>query len=138
MSARTTRRAFTLIELCAAGAMLAVAMSLTLSTLAAVTRQQRAAEVRQRALEMAENILEQAAHLPFSQLTPERLVQLQQASRADEALPEGKVELALADQPGTPPGKRIDLKLSWRPGAAKDRRSVRLSAWAYRIGDAHD
>lgn len=138
MKALPARRAFTLVETCASGAMLAAAISLTLATIGAMTRQQRTLEVRQQAIELAENVLERAAGEPWAGLTPERLAQLQADARAEELLPEGKLDLALDEQAGPPAGKRIALQLSWRPGAAKDRRVLRLTTWVFRQGGADD
>lgn len=134
MSVASTRRAFTLVETCAAGAMLALALSLTLATIGAMKRQQRTAEWRLQAVEIAENVLERTTSEHWSELTPQRVAELQQEARADELLPDGELQLTLKEQAGPPAGKRIGLELSWRPGRAKDRRRLRLATWVFRQG----
>ena len=138
MSVQRTRRAFTLVETCAAGAMLTLTLSLTLATIGAMKRQQRAAEWRLQAVEIAENLLERATSERWRELTARRLAQLQTEARADELLPDGELQLTLEEQAGPPPGKRIGLELSWRPGRAKDRRRVRLTTWVFRQGGADE
>lgn len=128
------RRGFTLLEVCTAGAMLAVALSLTVSMTGAMVRQRRAAELRLRAIEIAENVLERTAGEPWAKVNAERLAELQADARADELLPEGELQLDVTVQPGAPPGKRVDLRLAWRPLTAKDRRQLRLTTWLYPAG----
>jgi hypothetical protein len=76
MSVAATRRAFTIVELCAAAAMLTAALSLALATLGAMAKQRQAADLRQHAMEMAENVLERATNVPWRELTTERLAWL--------------------------------------------------------------
>lgn len=138
MSVATTRRAFTIVELCAAAAILAAALSLALATLGATAKQRQAADLRQRAMELAENVLERATNVPWRELTAERLAQLGADSGSERQLPEGQLNLVLTEQAGPPAAKRIALELSWRPGAAKDRRTLRLATWIYRQGGADE
>jgi hypothetical protein len=138
MSVAATRRAFTLVEACAAGAMLTLALSLALTTIGAMKRQQRTAEWRLQAVEIAENLLERATSERWDELTPGRLAQLQTEAKADELLPDGELQLTVEEQAGPPPGKRIGLELSWQPGPTTDRRRVRLTTWVFREGGADE
>ncbi len=138
MSVASTRRAFTLVEACAAGAMLTLAVSVALTTIGAMKRQQRTAEWRLHAVEIAENLLERATKERWDELTPQRLAQIRTAAKADELLPDGELQLTVEEQAGPPTGKRIGLELSWRPGPAKDRRRVRLTTWVFRQGGADE
>ncbi len=138
MSVAATRRAFTIVELCAAAAMLTAALSLALATLSAMAKQRQAAELRQHAMEMAENVLERSTNVPWRELTTERLARLGAETNAERQLPEGQLELGLTEQSGPPAAKRIALELSWRPGATKDRRTLRLATWIYRQGGADE
>ena len=132
MNVRRFRRGLTLVELCATCALLAAAIPLSIAALGAVAGQRRGVELRQKAIETADNLLERLAAEPFDSLSAQRLAEFAKAAAPDRVLPGGELKFALAELPAPPAGKRIDVELSWQPGAARVRQRVRLSGWAFR------
>ena len=121
-----------MIELCAAAALLAVALSAVVSTLAVVARQRRGAELHARALEEADNLLERLTAEPWEAITPERIVQLGFDQLVADALPEGELRIDVVTPADAPATKRIDLAVAWRPAVGKATNQVRLTTWAER------
>lgn len=132
MTAQSQCRGFTMVELCAACGLLAVAILLTVATLGAAAKQRRGIEMRQQAIEAADNLLERLTAEPWDQLSDDRLNEIKDALGDEPLPPGGELQLELVEHSGPPAAKRIDVELSWQPSAARIRQRVRLSGWVFR------
>jgi type II secretory pathway pseudopilin PulG len=132
MNARRRRRGFTMVELCATCALLAVAIPLTVAALGAAAKQRRGIEMRQQAIEAADNLLERLTAESWDRLSDDRLNEIKDALGDEPLPPGGELQFQLVDQAGPPAAKRIDVEVSWQPGAARIRQRVRLSGWVFR------
>ena len=121
---RTTRPGFTLVEVMVATALTVVALGL-IATMAAWNYRERAQhQARHLALEAANNALEAARATPWDKLTPEWAASKQLTD--DPWLPEGKLEVTVADEPGDKGLKRVVAKVSWMVSADRPRLDVEL------------
>lgn len=132
MKLQSQLRGMTLVELCAACSLLAVAIPLTVAALGAVAQQRRGLELRQRAIETADNLLERMTSERWEDLSSDRLAEVKELAQTDSGLPDAELKIALVEQSGPPVSKRIEVELSWRPGAARVRQQVQLSGWVFR------
>src|SRR5487761_1402623 len=127
-----SRRGFTMIESCAAAAMLAATLAMVVSLLAAVARQRQAAALHARAVIAADNLLERITSEPYEAITVQRIDELQHAAAIAEMLPDATVKVKLAAEAGSPPGRRIDVDLAWRTTGAGPVSRHRVATWVYR------
>jgi len=119
-----TRPAYTLVEMLAASALTIFAMG-AIATLAAWHFRDRAEhQARQIAIEAANNVLEEARATPWEQLTPDWAKARQLT--ADPWLPEGALDVVVADEAGEKGLKRVTAKVSWLVTAARPRLDVEL------------
>lgn len=126
------RRGFTLIESCAAAALLGAAFVAAVSLLSAVARQRQAAVLHARAIVAADNLLERLTYIPYEEITPGRADELRQASKIAEILPNGVVAMEIAGEAGSPPGKRIEVEVTWRTAGKGQPARHCLATWVYR------
>lgn len=132
MNARRQRRGLTMVELCAACGLLAVAIPLTVAALGAAAKQRHSIELRQQAIETADNLLERLTAEPWEQLSDDRLNVIKDSISDEQVPPGGELQLRLVEDSGPPAAKRIDVELSWQPSATRVRQRVRLSGWVFR------
>ncbi len=123
-TSRTIRSGFTLVEMFVACAVAAVALGL-IATMAAWSFRDRAQhQARHLAIEAANNVLEEARATPWAKLTPEWAAARKLTD--DPWLPEGKLEVAVADEDGEKGLKRVVAKVSWLVSADRPRLDVEL------------
>jgi hypothetical protein len=126
------RRGFMFLELTAAVLLFGVALVAITQLLGWVGAEQRAAQRRRWACQEAENVVERLTALPPESLTPPQLGELRLGSeRVEEALPSGRLEVDVTDQPGPPAAKRIRVLIRWKDRTGHDVTPVRLTAWTY-------
>ncbi len=131
---RSRRRGSLLAELAISGALLMVAMALTVKVLSWVGTERHSFERRQCALLEAGNLMERLTARPFDAVTAAAGRQLTFSPTARNLLPGGelRVDVAENDPAGGDGSKRIALQLRWRTRAGEWDAPVRLTSWIYR------
>jgi prepilin-type N-terminal cleavage/methylation domain-containing protein len=126
------RHGFTLIELTAAAAMLALLLTMSAQMLRLLSVHQRASEQRAIALQAAQAITEEIGNLPWDQLTTEAANHVKVPAQLDSHLPGSKLTLAVVEESEPIASKRINLELVWNGTNGQMVAPVRLTSWAYR------
>lgn len=127
------RRGFTLLEVSAAGAMLAVAMTLAVQALGAMAADRRALDRRREATQEAANVMERLAARPWDELTPEALGDAKPSPEARKALPGVTLKVAVAPQGDL---KRLAVEVRWHGQGGPAEVPVRLTSWVARRKEA--
>lgn len=132
---RDSPRGVVLLEVVVAFGLLAVLITVCLKMMVSTAVGRRAVERRAVALQEAANIIERIAAMPWDQVTPERLADVELSPQVREILPGAAVELKVeASADAGPPGKRVGLEITWTNAAGDSDAPVRLSYWAYAAG----
>lgn len=129
------RRGSSLLEISAAGILLAVMLTVSLQFFRATAAQRRGLQARRTAVEEVANVMERLSARPWEELTVENLGQMEPSPEAQQALPGSELEIEVLPTEGGPEGERITVTLRWPAGPAQPDRSVRLVAWRYRNGN---
>jgi hypothetical protein len=131
---RAIRRGSLLPELAMAGAMLTIAMTLTVKVLGYAGLQRRSADQRQRAILEVANIMERITAEPFDDITAERARRLSISPGAAGSLPGAALAVEVAEEQPAPdrPAKRIAVRLRWRDRSGEWKAPVRLTTWIER------
>ncbi len=127
-----TRRGFTLIELTAATVMLGVLIVVSVRMLAATAAADRAAWQRQAAWQEAANLMERIDAMPWEQIDPAHVDQLQLPERLEQSLPNSSLELAIGTRLDQPDVKQITVTIGWGGTETKPPKEARLSMWKYK------
>ncbi len=127
-----TRRGFTLIELVAATVMLGVLITVSVRMLAATAAADRAAWQRQAAWQEAANLMERIDAMPWEQIDPAHVDQLQLPERLRQSLPDGNLQVQLETPPEEPEVKQITVTISWGGTDTTPSKKARLSMWKYK------
>jgi hypothetical protein len=130
------RRGSLLAEVAMSGAMLMIAMALTVKVLGWVGVERKVWDRRQWAAQEAANLMEQITSRPFVDVTAETARKLSLSPEARRLLPdpELKVEVGENDQAGGAGSKRVALQLRWHNRSGEWDAPVRLVSWIYRGG----
>lgn len=128
------RRGIGLMEIAAAGILLAVMLTVSLQFVRATSGQRRGLQARRTAIQEAANVMERLCARSWEELTPEVAAQVQLSEEARRAFPDGELQVEVALPEKEPDGKRIAVVLRWPAGPEQPDRSVRLVAWKYRVG----
>jgi hypothetical protein len=123
------RHGITILETIVAGVLLAATMSVCLQLLGAHAAQQQAIQRRQAAVREAANVMERAAAVPFRELTPQRLAEIQLSPEASATLPDGELTIELAVVPEDPGARRITVSIRWQDRNGEWLKPVQLTAW---------
>lgn len=105
------RRGFTVVEIVAALAILAVVMTVVAQLGYFSLKQRQLTEAKQAALEVAHNVLERARTLPFAELTPEWAAKQSLPKESDDFLIRGKLEVKVQNEKSV---RRVTVKVSWQ------------------------
>ena len=129
---RTMRtRAFTLVEVVIATAMLTVLLTSCVQMLRAISLHQRASDRRVAAMEAAQAIADEVANTPWDHLTPESAKKAAVPKPLAGYLPGAKLSISLDDEPMPSPSKRIHIELTWNGADGLPVAPVHLTTWAY-------
>lgn len=124
------RRGLSLLELIAAGVLLAVVGGSLLPVFSRLDTAHQNNRQRQRALIELENLLERATPIPFKDVSVQRLAALAEATQLKQRLPGTKLEIVVQDVAGTPPSRQVRYRLlsdSPQPG----RELAALNQWFF-------
>jgi prepilin-type N-terminal cleavage/methylation domain-containing protein len=127
----TPRHGFTLVELIAAAAMLAVLLATTLKMLHVLGDQQQAADRRALAEQAVEVVGEQIGNLPWDQLTTEAAKRIAIPAPLESHLPGAKLEVSVEAESAPVASKRIRIELTWKNLQGQPSAPVRLTCWAF-------
>jgi type II secretory pathway component PulJ len=128
----TQRRGLNLMEMVVATVVMTLLLVVLAQFLGALAQQRRVAARRLLAVEEAANAMEQAAALGYSELTPERLQNIQLSEQARKSLPQAALTVRVTQPAEKPASKRITVELSWQNHAGQTGSPVRLTAWRYK------
>ncbi len=124
------RRGFTILELAVAIALLAALMTTCVQMLRLVSRQQQAAERRAVALQTVQAVAELVGNIPWDELTPAALNQIAIPDRVKPYLPNGKLNIAMAEE-ADPVARRVSIELSSSGTAEQPAGTTRLTTWVF-------
>jgi hypothetical protein len=122
-----------LAEVAMSGAMLLIAMTLTMKVLGWVGMERRAWDHRQWAVQEAANLMERLTSRPYASVTSDSVASVTLSPQAKALLPAAELKGELgenhsADGIGS---KRIALQLRWRNRFGEWDAPVRLVAWIH-------
>ena len=129
---KRARTGFTLIESCAAAALLAATLAMVVALLTSVARQRQAAERHAKALIVADNLLERLTGEPYESITADRADELLQAAEVLEMLPDGAVAIKVAEENKPPARKRIEVDVTWPSAGSRTTAKHQVATWVYR------
>ena len=131
---RSTRRGSLLAELAISGALLMVAMALTVKVLGWIGAERHNFDRRQCALHEAGNLMERLTSRSFDAVTGAAVKQVALSPQAKKALPGAdlQVDVVENDRAGGPGSKRVALQIRWRSRSGEWDSPVRLTSWIYR------
>lgn len=124
---RIRRSGFTVIECCAASALLAAALTAVVTLLTSVARQRQAAGWQAQAVIEADNLLERLTAEPYDELT-EEIAAMDVRDSVAERLPNVAVEARIVEEAGR---KRLEVSISWRGPHSEQARRHRLVTWVH-------
>jgi hypothetical protein len=130
------RRGSLLAEVAMSGAILMIAMALTVKVLGWVGAERKVWDRRQWAAQEAANLMEEITSRPFAEVNAESTKKRALSPEALRLLPEAelKVEVGENDQAGGAGSKRVALQLRWLNRSGEWDAPVRLVSWIYRGG----
>jgi prepilin-type N-terminal cleavage/methylation domain-containing protein len=127
-------RGFTLIELTAAGAILATLVAVLMPLFGAIAGQRQSLRARQAAAQEAANVMERLASLSWDDLTTRQVDAARLSDEAQQALPGGELKVKMTRPAGTPEAKQLTVEIRWQAEPSRSLQTVRLVAWKYRKG----
>jgi prepilin-type N-terminal cleavage/methylation domain-containing protein len=125
-------RGFNLIEVIAAGAILATLVAVLVPLFAAIAGQRQSLRLRQAAAQEAANVMERLVCLSWEDLTPRRVGAVQLSEDAQQALPGGQLKVELTRPKDEPEAKQLRVEIRWQTAPGRPLQAVRLMAWKYR------
>ena len=124
-----------MLEMLAAIGLMAVLIALCLQMLAATAAARRASERRAVALQEATNLLERVSTIPWSEVTAERLSEVDVSPEVRALLPGAKARLLTeGTKDNGPPGKRVRVEITWTNATGDADAPVGLTTWMYDLG----
>jgi hypothetical protein len=114
-----------------AASLLATLLSVSVQLSGTASSEQRALRQRQAAMNEAANVLERISIRPWKELNDKSLGQLPLSAAARQSLPQGRLEIHVA-QPADQAGvKRISVILRWPDRDGRPEQAARLTAWRH-------
>jgi Tfp pilus assembly protein PilE len=130
------RGGFGLIEMAIAGALIAVAMTVTVQVVGWIALERKAVERRERALLEADNILERVMAMPWNDLSTESAKRTTILPATSEFLRSPTLNVNVTAFEDAPVHKKVVVEIRWLDRSGRPEAPVRLVAWAYRRGEA--
>jgi Prokaryotic N-terminal methylation motif len=129
------RRGFGLIEMAIAGALIAVAMTVTVQVVGWIALERRAVERRERALLEAENLMERIVAAPWQDLSTESVKRFSLSETTAGFLRSPTLDVIVTPFDDAPARKKVVVEIRWLDRTGRPEAPVRLVAWAYRRGE---
>jgi len=130
-SNKSATRAFTLLEIVAASAMLAVLLTSCVQMLRAISIHQRASDRRLVAMEAVQAMADEAANIPWNQLTADSAKKINVPKPLAGYLPGAKLSISLDNENTPAAAKRIHIELTWNGPDGQPVAPVQLTTWAF-------
>ncbi len=126
-----------MVEMMAGAAILVALLAVSMQFLHATAIYRRATRQREVAIQEVANLMERLAAVPWQELTPEKVRQVELSEPARHELPGAKLTIEVGPSPDDPSAdkssaKRIAVALAWEDQSRRLGRPIRLSAWRYR------
>jgi len=121
------RRGIGLMEIAAAGILLAVMLTVCLQFFRATSGQRRGLQARRTATQEVANVMERLCARSWEELTPEAAGQVQLSEEARRAFPDGELQVEVTPPEKEPDGKRIVGSFAGRTGPNSP---IGRSAWS--------
>lgn len=125
----TNRRAFTVLEVSLALAILLAAAIMLTQFLVASSQQQKVAEQRRVALEELSNRLERVQAAKWDDVSAAAIESQEFRPEVKARLPGPKLKATIADEPGPVGGKRVQLSITWEQHGSPI--SLELTGWKH-------
>jgi prepilin-type N-terminal cleavage/methylation domain-containing protein len=125
------RRAFTLLEIVIAAAMLAMLLTASVQMLRALSIHQRASDRRAAALEAVQAVSDQIANIPWDQLTVEAAKKVTVPKLLDGYLLGAMLSVSLEEVATPTMSRRIHVELTWSGPDGQPVTPVRLTSWVF-------
>lgn len=125
------RRGMVMLEVIVGCGLLAVFLAVCVQLLSVTALERRDIERRAIALQEAANIIERVSAMPFEEITPERLADVQLSPEVRQILPAGVAQLFVEEEAGEVPSKRVRVEINWTGTAGRPEAPARLVYWAY-------
>lgn len=135
MASKSTRSAFTLVEVVAAATVLATLLLVVAQAVLWTAASRRTSERRQWALVEANNALEQVTANDWNEINPEQAAKLELSETAREVLGADALSLNVSDVEGEPPARKITVEVRFMETVDSTAGKVRLITWVYRRGE---
>jgi hypothetical protein len=130
------RPGFGLIEMAVTGALIAVAMTVTVQVVGYVALERRAVERRERAILEANNLLERLVSRPWDELTPGSAKEARVSSTTSSFLRSPKLDVEVIPSDDAPARKKVSVEIRWLDRSGRPESPVRLVSWVYKRGEA--
>lgn len=128
---RLPRRATTLLEITAAGAILGVLLIVCAQMLSRTAVQQQAISNRRAALQMVSNAMERVYALPWDDLDATNTKTIARTVVEQGMLRGGRLDVTVDEPETTPASRRIIATVIWSEGSDEVERKQQLTAWRY-------
>ena len=128
---RFARRAFTIVEIAVALAILTVAIVAVSQLLASAVQQRRLIARRAAATQEASNILDRIVGRRWRDLSAGDLRDVALSPDFTRVAPGAQLTADVAEVPGRPPAKRVRVSIAWKNLAGLGEMPVTLFAWKY-------
>ncbi len=125
------RRGFVILEVIVACGLLAVLLTMSVQVLSLMAVERRHVERRAIALVEAANIVERMSTMPYEDIDEARLADVGLSPDVCQLLPDGRASLAVEDESGEVPGKRVRVEIVWTGAAGHPESPVRLTHWVW-------
>jgi type II secretory pathway pseudopilin PulG len=126
------RRGMTLVETGVSLVVLMVAMMALAQLVGMAARQRRASQERQLAIQEVANQAERIAVLPYDQVAAEKLTSWEPSAEVSAAIPRIVCRAIVSDEEGSPPARRVQLRVTWTNGVGQEVEPVELTVWRFR------
>lgn len=131
MKSRWRYRGMTVLEVTISLFVLGVAMAALLQIVALAGRQRRGAEQRRMATQEVANQAERIALLPWDDTAAGKLTAWQPSAELQQVLPAAECRIAVSDESGSPPARRIRLEIGWTNAVQQPVEPVTLTVWRF-------
>ncbi|HVX11348.1 MAG TPA: hypothetical protein VHC22_09225 [Pirellulales bacterium] len=131
---KRSRAGFTMIECCAAVAILTATLTLVVALLTSLARQRQAVREHAQAVLAADNLMERVTSEPYDNISTERGDELGRAADLENLLPGGTAKVDVAPEAGSPSGKRVVVAVTWRRSATGPLSRHQVATIVYRAG----
>ena len=129
MNRSSIHRAFTLTEMLVSLLVLGAAIAALLQLVGVGGQQRRRLAERRIALQEVANQAEQIALLPWADTAPDKLATWQPSADLAAVLPAATCQIAVTDEAGSPPTRKIRLEVGWANAASQPVDPVMLTVW---------